>query len=642
MPDNTPNGEQAQLLSMPRPPGVSSTGASISLSKASSKPVWNGDSPEPWIQAGFPQPKEVRRRVDALYASLDYDVDLIPPSWDLEIRREKSGRSQPDLEAQRVLAFLLTWHRTGAVGRGRFSGRGLQVSWKLLETRFSMKRKAVSAVLKRLDDEGLIHRDSGPRGEGQGAYLFIAPNMDRVEAITYPVAMSPATGELRRAEDGDPFSGSPYYRSCVRTFELSGLSLATLLHDEGVRILTLRHPKSFDAPIEIEGPVGETSVPYASSGDQGASFPTDSSRLPVEEWTPAPDFRGEGAYSPTDPLSGYKHDVRDLGTDLPLDGQLPPPDDEHLDSILETAREVRTNVSASASVHDADRRIERQVKALAESFHHSLRRAGSANARRAIARRAWLTAGRLQPNKRITRAIANAWDRLERHGHDPALTLVDLAVFACGRIHGVHEHRRRTCVWMLNAVCRKGACLDLLHHELEEDALQTALRTALKHRLDRDNLPSRIARLCADQQPTERQWAFATALVEAYSSPTIPCHDLLFAGAMASCIRDHDRPTATDLFDACWREARSLGYVPIPEGSSVLVDEELWLDADDRPIGFELPGAESSSDGVRIVDAVWSGGATRLELGDGGTIEPSGLGILNPTMEKAEWLAGRC
>lgn len=547
---NHTNEERDQRALIPPPPYIVAHAPLPPTPETPSRPMWNGESPERWIQDDYPQPEKVRRRVDTLYRSLDFDVDIIPPSWDIEIQRWKSGRLQPDYEAQRVLAFLLTWHRTSPAGQGKFGGRGLQLSWSLLAERFSLASNAVGHVLNRLDqDHGLIHRVSGPRGKGKGAYLFLAPNMDRVEAITYPVVMDAASGRLESVAAGDPFIGGPYLRDLIAGFELANSGFRTTVRGDLIQLLSVRAPGISQGPVNL--PVHPSSDPLTPEGHASKKHDQRTGPLTDAHGGPA----GSEEPDATRTASGRPpHHPRGSGVDA--------------------GHQTATNASSWNTIGERERRLERQVKGLRRTWHGDLKRAAENNARRAVARRAWLTAGRLQTDEQITTAVANAWQRLETQGLDPGLELVALALLACGRVHGSNLERKESCASLLNAVCRDDLDADLLERPISEDALQTALRAALMHRLDRDNAPNRIVALCA---PGSRSgdlpfaFAFAHALVRRFSSPDVPLHAPLMAGAMAASIRDHDAPTPRDLLAACHAEATRLRYTPVPEGSKVRI-----------------------------------------------------------------------
>lgn len=507
----------------------------------------------------FPRAADVVRRVGRLREWADFDVDHVPPSWDLHLTHTSHGVEKIDHEAQRVLALLLSWHTPRPGGGARFAGDALDVSYDILMRRFRIaKRDHVGRILKRMEEvHGVIRRDSGPRGVNRGAYLRVTLVMDRVEEITYPVTMDPGTGELVGWRGGPPVSGGPYLIPTVRHFEAEPTGLAYAEDERAVHLLSIQKRVGSDGealPIDEPLPVGdpgqtETEVADVTVGRTGPVGPRD--RDDVHD---ADGAGGDQAGPTGTPRSDPAPATGPVGG-RPV-ARSPAP----------------TNAPARRPTIDDDDRLRRQLDAFRGRFESELARTTGDEARRAVARTAWMAATELLPGQLDGDAVYNAWKRLERAGSaDPALDLVGVAVFACGRVTGRVGKRADTAHALLSAVGRRRPTAAVDPSVAPDEAtVHRALRTALVHRLDPFSAQRTVVRVCGFRHEPAT-YRFVNGLVRLYATRDVPFNAALFAGALAAVVRDHPRPTATDLLDACEDEARLYPGLHVTAGDFVLV-----------------------------------------------------------------------
>ena len=546
------------------------------------------------LPEGFPNASDTVSRVGRFFASVDYDVDWIPPSWDLELLRTIRRAPSIDYEAQRVLALILSWHKPGAYGRARFQGPALDLGRKLIMGRFNMGLKAVESVLKRMEhDHGVIVRHSGGLGENRGGFLQIAPVMDRVEQITYPVTTSTATGALTPWSAGAPVSGGPYLIPTVRHSEIAPTGLVSREDEDSVHVLSVR--KHADAPtLDVDAlsnerstgrlPAAEGNATAAAStrddGAPGALWLADSAHpeRPDEPLSLAPATARPDARS----LDGDRNatEVRSETTDGLTSGRssvTSADGDDALTDSQTTGRPPAANVLAPgdpAHRYHREARVGRMLDLFHRQHEGELHRATGGNAKRAVVRRAFLDATDLLRGdagiENLAKWVRNAERRLRRAGAtNPTLDLLGVAVFACGRVAGMAEARAALVAAPLDAVARRTTLAGVVMPP-DDEAVQMALQRALLHRLDSDNLKRAVRQVCAlrDEPPT---YAFVNALVRRYATNGVPFNAALFAGAMAAAVWDHVTPTAEQLFDVCRREALRYPDLRVTPGDHVLI-----------------------------------------------------------------------
>ncbi len=543
---------------------------------------------------GFPGAEETVLRAGRLFQTIDYDVDRIPASWDLEITHISHGVEKIDYDAQRILALILLWYSPGAWGHARFQGSALDLGRKLIMNRFKMGDKVVDKVLRRMEhDHGVIVRHSGGLGENRGGFLQIAPVMDRVEQITYPVTMSPATGELVACSAGGPVSGGPYLIPTVRHSEIAPTGLVSREDEDFVHVLTLR--KHADAPtLDVDAlsnersagrlPAAEGVATVAAStrddGDPGALWLDDSGYpdqpdepLTLAPATARPDARSldgdhnetETRSETTDRLTSVRSSVNSAdGDDALADGQT-------------SGRPPAANVLAPGDpVHRYHREasIGRMLDLFRQQHEGELHRATDDKAKRSVVRRALRDATDLlrgdAGTEKLASQLRNAEARLHRAGAtNPTLDLLGVAVLGCGRVVGTTEARAALVAALLDAVARRTTLAGEVMPP-DDVEVQIALQRALLHRLDSDNLKRAVRQVCAlrDEPLT---YAFVNALVRRYATNGVPFNAALFAGAMAAAVWDHVTPTAEQLLDVCRREALRYPDLRVTPGDHVLI-----------------------------------------------------------------------
>ncbi len=547
------------------------------------------------------------KRVDQFMRRVDFSVDGIPPSWDLELTIIKNRVEQIDLDAQRLLAFLLTWY-SPRFGRARFSGPAVNVSYKLLQTRFQFAKNRVEALLHRMDEEHqVIHRYSRGLGKGKGAVLYIIPNMDRVEEITYPVQVNTVTGELKRTVLGTPVSGGPYSITTLRRHETDAAAVDQWEDEDAVHIISLAKR----IPVDPLDPMDQPSGADAAARAQCLAVP-DACEGPVA--SPGGSSSGGDCPEPAD-RTAEAEESRSLEADAHVSTLAPhragcEPDHTtghatpaQMQTLLQsTTPDTRpgavlsrppghrpydrhpTNAPAPVRTNADELKLSHQLALFRWLYVRELERTTNVNVRRAVVRRAWQAACRLLPHELSSDAVYNAWQRLQRTGiADPALDLLGVAVVVCGRCTGPLDERIDVAHRLLRAVGRKDAT-DAVDPASAQDpsAVGSALRTALLHRLDSNSLPWLVRHVCRLDKKQKTTHAFTYRLIRRYATHDVPFNPALFAGAVASVVQDHLKPTAEALVGACEREASLYLHLRVQAWDDVRLGSwSLWINGVD-------------------------------------------------------------
>lgn len=130
--------------------------------------------------------------------------DMGAPSWALYLRKEcKSGR-KIDHQAIHLLAHICEWHafHPSRPTSPRFTGPSLNLSTSYLCRYLELGSTTVKDIVQRLERYGVIRRERELRGSdfttGGGAIRHLMLVAERLDEITHPVEVDPATGVMSR------------------------------------------------------------------------------------------------------------------------------------------------------------------------------------------------------------------------------------------------------------------------------------------------------------------------------------------------------------------------------------------------------------------------------------------------------------